>query len=218
MVAAIIVNVGDKFNRWTIIGRSIKVSGNRRTCRVRCECGTEKYLHTTYVVSGTVKSCGCLRNEKAAERTSLLNLSHGMSDTWIHGRWSDMKRRCRDKSRPGAMSWAGRGITVCDRWDKSFSAFLSDMGFPPNRNYSLDRINNDGNYEPDNCRWASVETQAINRRSTVLLEYAEERLSLTQWSRIVGVSVSTLSKRIKAGWSVTEALTTPSAEKSRESL
>ena len=111
--------------------------------------------------------------------------------------------------------YGGRGITVCERWRSSFENFLADMGRRPGPEYSLDRINNDGNYEPGNCRWATIGEQAMNRRDNHWIEFNGERRCLTEWARHLGINRATLQYRI-AHMSTAEALTMPlNASKSR---
>ncbi len=125
-----------------------------------CFCGNEFITIAADVRSGRTKSCGCWK-------TSCVKINcktHGKSKTPEHRAWLEMKRRCYNSNRPGWQNYGGRGIRVCDQWLNSFQQFLKDLGPKPDPTYSLDRINNDGNYEPGNCRWANKQTQARNQR------------------------------------------------------
>jgi hypothetical protein len=122
--------------------------------------------------------------------------------------WLSMKRRCYNARCPNYARWGGRGITVCDRWRQSFTNFLADMGRCPD-GYSLDRIDNDGNYEPSNCRWATREQQMRNNRRNRLLTHDGRTQCLAAWSKEVGIRFLTLYYRLKRGWSVAETLTKP---------
>ena len=135
------------------------------------------------------------------------NRTHGASGTPTHNVWLGMMQRC---TRPGHIAWrnyGGRGIAVCARW-MSFEGFLADMGERPNGR-TLDRINNDGNYEPGNCRWASRSEQARNRADTRWLEFRGQRKSASTWSEESGIATTTIVRRIDLGWSVERAITTP---------
>lgn len=123
--------------------------------------------------------------------------------------WRQMRSRCYDSNMNGYENYGGRGISVCDRWIDSFENFLADMGRKPSPKHSLDRINNDGNYEPSNCRWASKLEQDNNRRTNRFLELNGKRMTLAQWARSLNINVVSLSSRLRKGWSVEKALTTP---------
>ncbi len=136
---------------------------------------------------------------------------HGWSGSRTHRAWMNMKRRCYCPTSTRFEQWGGRGIAVCPRWRNDFSAFLEDMGECPSAR-SLDRIDNDRDYEPSNCRWATAEEQTTNRSNTVWLEYGGERLNLTQWARKLGTDKRTLWYRVHAKWPVERILTEPIGE------
>lgn len=123
--------------------------------------------------------------------------------------WARMKSRCFYAGDSRYHSHGGRGITVCDRWRESFSHFLADMGAKPGPDYSVDRINNDGNYEPSNCRWATRKEQANNRRNNRFIEYRGERKTLQQWANELGMNRTTIAARLARGWSMERAVTSP---------
>ena len=130
---------------------------------------------------------------------------HGHYGTPTYISWAQMKSRCLNPKNIGWHRYGGRGIQVCERW-KSFENFLADMGTKP-RGASLERVNNDGHYEPSNCRWATKREQALNRRSTHWLEHNGKRMSIRGWALEIGISEDALGQRIKAGWSLDRALT-----------
>lgn len=132
---------------------------------------------------------------------------HGLTGTRVYEVWRAMLRRCNDQRSHAWMDYGGRGIRVCERWMDIYK-FLSDMGEPP-LGMELDRIDVNGNYEPSNCRWASIETQSRNRRSTVLITFLGETKCLAEWGSSLGLSGSAMRKRINAGWPLEKALTTP---------
>lgn len=124
--------------------------------------------------------------------------------------WTGMIHRCHNSKRNCYRYYGARGIVVCERWRLDFQAFLDDVGERPSPKYSLDRINNDGNYEPGNVRWADRTTQGRNTRANRILEFRGQRKCLTEWSEIVGISVGTIQFRLdEIGWSVERALTVP---------
>ena len=134
---------------------------------------------------------------------------HGLSYSPEYHAWYGMIRRCYTPHYRQFVNYGGRGITVCDRWKTSFMAFLKDIGRRPSPDHSLDRINNDGNYEPGNCRWATNVEQCNNMRRNVRFTFDGVTKTLRQWSRTTGISSGSLEARIKLGWDVERMLTTP---------
>ncbi len=132
---------------------------------------------------------------------------HGFCGTRVYRAWHEMHRRCEDETRPGFQNYGGRGITVCDRWD-TFENFYADMGEPP-EGTSIDRIDNDLGYSPDNCRWATKKEQNRNQRTNRLLTFQGETLPLAAWAERVGLTAGMIYLRLKKGWSVERALSEP---------
>ena len=145
-------------------------------------------------------------------------LKRGISKTPEYRAWYAMIARCYDTRSCIYKYYGGRGITVCAEWRTSFMAFFEYMGERPTPKHSLDRINNDGNYEPDNCRWATWAEQASNRRHCRykgLVEYNGERRGIAEWARIVGMRPATLATRLRHGWSIHNALIIPVSPSNR---
>jgi hypothetical protein len=161
---------GQVFTRLTVLG--FAGSDGKHSWRVcGCSCGQVRKITSNQLRSGKSRSCGCL----ARELTGLRSRTHNKRNTNEFRIWSDMRNRCQNPNNYAYKNYGGRGIQVCSRWE-SFQAFYDDMGTRPSRGHSIDRINNDGNYEPDNCRWATWKEQQNNRRNNVLGEMREQPL------------------------------------------
>jgi len=139
----------------------------------------------------------------------VLRPRHGKAGTKTYRCWADMKTRCNNKNHRAYKSYGGRGIKVCEEWRHSFDSFYLDMGEAPTKNHTIERIDNNGNYEPLNCKWASRQEQSQNRRSNRLLTHKNKTLNVTQWSKIIGVNKNTITYRLIRGWTVERTLTTP---------
>jgi hypothetical protein len=191
----------NRFGRWEII------EGDGALVTARCDCGTVKIVRRRSLRCGESKSCGC---DKAlrGKRISEAKMRHGATRTPAWVAWVGMRTRCNNPNLPSYQWWGGRGIRVCERWS-SFENFLADMGQPPAPRMSLDRIDNDGDYEPGNCRWADHRTQAHNRRDNRVLETPRGPMLMIDAAKAYGLGVSTLSWRLRHGWDVLDALTTP---------
>ncbi len=192
---------GLRFGRLLVLSR---LPNKHEACWLcQCDCGAKASVLGSKLRAGDTQSCGCLRREKTAER-GRINRTHGKHGSPEYGTWAQMWNRCTNPANGNWPNYGARGITVCDRW-KSFEAFLADMG-PRPAGTTLDRINNNGNYEPENCRWATVAEQNGNRRTTVWIERNDKRQSLAAWAREVGISSACLSMRLRAGWPIERAL------------
>ncbi len=163
---------GRRFGRWTVLALIPKDEWRKSKAEweCRCDCGVTKRVIGQNLVRGLTESCGCLRSELLSERKAgnLHNLRHGHAfsgyTTSEYRAWAKMKDRCLNPDSRSFADYGGRGITVCDRWIDGFENFLDDMGPKPGPRLSIDRIDNDGNYEPGNCRWATQSQQNANRR------------------------------------------------------
>lgn len=176
------VSSGDKFKRLTavkIVRTGAKKKPELWLCR--CACGKEKTCNKYSLLGGGSKSCGCLRREN----TAMLKLSHGLAGTPTYASWCSMKSRCLNPNYPKFKDYGARGIKIYDRWEK-FENFLADMGERP-KGKTLDRIENDGDYEPANCRWATPRQQGNNQRTNHLINFGGQTKSIAQWCRHYGI-------------------------------
>ena len=160
--------IGQKFNRLTIIKEEEKIKYEKCTVRrflCRCECGNEKIIIWQHLKSGKIKSCGCLNNEVRSKRIVEYSTKHGLYHHPLYKLYQNMKHRCYNENNTKWEHYGGRGIKVCDRWlgEDGVVNFINDMGERP-IGHTLDRINNDGDYEPSNCKWSTYKEQNKNRR------------------------------------------------------
>lgn len=196
------------FGRLTVIngpirgGRYISPDGTVGSCvmlwHCRCECGAEKTFPRGSLLQGLSRSCGCLKKVWASK----MNYKHGLSNTRPHDIWRTMIDRCTNPNSKIYEWYGGRGITVCERWLGSFESFMDDMGPTYDDRLSLDRYpDQDGNYEKDNCRWATRKEQARNARSNVIIDTPWGRMTITEAGERAGFKRGLLQSRItERGW------------------
>lgn len=170
----------------------------------RCLCGKELSIPICNIHTSSIKSCGCLKKKPSEE----YSYKHGKSRTYIYYAWSQMKDRCYRSNNKAYKSYGGRGITVCDRWLGSFENFYEDMGDRPSNEHSLDRINVNGNYCKENCKWSTRKEQSLNKTNTVVLTVKGVEKPLLEWCRLYNLQYNTVKRRIfNYGWDPLEALT-----------
>lgn len=188
--------VGEKHGRLTIFAFS-HCKNQKSYWLCRCDCGNKKTASVGALRSGSIKSCGCLKTPQP------------MLKSPEYRAWQGMKTRCYNDKWPSFNDYGARGITVCDRWLNSFDSFLSDMGRRPAGEYSIDRIDNDLGYSPENCRWATKAEQSANRQCARMLTCQGRTMSVTEWAQVLGMHRKTLFSRLWRGMNAEDALTMP---------
>jgi len=195
-MSKIIDLIGQNFGRLTVVSKAEPTKGNRRArWNCVCVCGNVSIASGEALRNGRSSSCGCYAAEQSGKRIAAINTTHGMCGTPEYRAWNNMKDRCYNGNNKEFSSYGGRGIKVCDRWLDSFDAFYRDMGDRP-VGTSIDRIDNDGNYESNNCRWATQVEQANNKSINRFICYQGVTKTLSQWARYFNIPMWKLSQRI----------------------
>lgn len=210
-----LIKIGEKFNRLTILKevepyicpKGIKT----RKVLCRCDCGNTKKIKYQSLKTGYTKSCGCLKKENN------FNYKHGMEGTRFYSIWLNMKNRCFNKKVKSYQDYGNKGIIVCKKWKNSFINFRNDMhsGYLKHckefteKNTSIDRIDNNGNYCPENCRWATWKKQMNNTCRNRFLIFKGQNLTMAQWENKLNFRSGALHYRLSNNWSIEKALTTP---------
>lgn len=170
----------------------------------KCSCGNPSYfiVEGTCIRSGNTLSCGCVKKDRHPQ-------SHGQSKGKLYAVWVAMKKRCENANSHDYVRYGGRGICVCDEW-KTYEPFYN---WAMNNGYleglELDRVDNDGNYCPENCRWTTHREQCRNRSTNIWIEYNGKKLSPREWSKITGIPDATIRARLQCGWTSEEAILVP---------
>ncbi len=199
---------GKRFTRLTVIEFAGRNKHNLILWRCLCDCGNEA-ICSSYSLQETIprrakRSCGCLGRDSTSARSK----THGMTHTPTFSSWRGMLHRCEVATATGFDRYGGRGISVCERWH-NFADFFADMGVRPSLNHQIERKDNNGNYEPSNCVWATKKEQARNRRSNRLLTHKGESLPVSVWAERAGLTTYQVINRLNLGWEVERALTAP---------
>ena len=185
--------IGRKFSRLEVLYDAGTSYSGHSLWICKCECGNRCTVTATNLKTGHTRSCGCLVVENNKSRST-----HGMRGRRIYSIWHSMIQRCTNKKNIDYKNYGGRGIKVCESW-RVFSNFFEDMGNAP-IGKTIDRINNNGNYEKENCRWATLGQQANNKQNNHYVTYNGETHTLAEWSRINNLSIHTIESRITAKW------------------
>lgn len=188
---------GEKFNKLTVLRLAGVGKHGQRMWECECECGNIVKVNQYSILKGMTQSCGCKRLDSAKNRNCKHGLTKGHKFPDGYKVWSSMRDRCFNPNNPSYHNYGGRGITVCDRWNNSFTDFISDMGERQNKTFTIDRINVNGNYEPNNCKWATRHEQGRNRRNNIWITYNGETLVLSDWAKKINISPQHLRAKLK---------------------
>lgn len=198
---------GQKFGRLTVIKRVEKQNKTRSAYWLcQCECGNTTIVSSPNLKNKHAMSCDCLQQESRLTHS----ITHGLTKTRIYKIYLGMKKRCYNKNYFQFQYYGGKGIRICDEWLNNFKSFY-DWSIANNYNDTLtiDRINSNGNYCPENCRWVDKYVQANNKKTNKLITYNNETHTMKEWSKITGLTYSTIQHRLDRNWDIEKALTTP---------
>lgn len=195
----------NKYGRLTAIREVEGTSYSRRVSCV-CDCGNKIIVNLNALLSGNTKSCGCLKQELLLESKA----SHGLSATPLYSVWGSIKDRCLNTNCKSYKNYGGRGISICGQWVDNFHLFYKwamNAGYKPG--LTIERVNNDKSYCPENCTFIPLSKQSKNRRNLNFITFKDRTKTISSWAREIGISRESLRDRFKNGWGIEEALTTP---------
>ncbi len=193
-MGSIINLTGMRFGRLVAVGRA----NNRGTVTCWdcvCDCGRRKTVRAQSLREGTTKSCGCYLSEASAQR----GRKHGRSGHALYRKWYGMRDRCENPNNPSFKNYGGRGVVICGPWHK-FENFFADMEPTWRPGMTIERIDNDKGYSPENCEWIPRQDQSKNRRNVIVLDSPWGRMTLAETARAAGISIGALTNRVKSGW------------------
>lgn len=192
--------IGKRFGKLIVLEKTTKRDHRHIVYKCLCDCGRITYASGNKLKRGNTKSCGCLKNINHYA-------THGQTGTRLYSIWLGIKKRCYCKSNKDYQYYGARGISACDEWLNDFQAFYKwamENGYRDD--LTIDRIDNDGNYEPSNCRWVDMKTQNNNQRKNVYLTYDNKTMTISEWSEYLNVPYSTINWRKHQGYDDTECL------------
>lgn len=196
---------GQKFGRLTVIKRveNSKTKGALWLCK--CDCGNETIVQSGNLKNGNSKSCGCLNRENLLKSIT----THGLHNEKLYGVWKGMRQRCNNPTSPRYKDYGGRGIIICEEWNnfKNFYDWAMSNGYK--EGLSIDRIDNNNGYNPNNCRFTDRTIQSNNRRNNKIFTYKGQTHTLAEWASLYNMNYWALWSRIKRGWAIEKTLETP---------
>lgn len=195
----IILESGAIFGRWTVLQEAERDRWGARMYSCRCICGRERAVKVSALHSGQSRSCGCTSTDA--------KVTHGMSQSRLYMVWRGMFDRTQNPNHSEYANYGGRGIRVCERWHR-FELFAADMASGYAKGKQLDRVDNDGNYEPTNCRWTDHRSNQRNKRSNHRVQWHGQTLIVQEWAELLRLNANTIVYRLRRGWSVDRALST----------
>ena len=205
---------GQRFGRLMVVRYAGRSPGKKNLWLCKCDCGNEKVVAVDKLHSGNTKCCGCLQREVHRK----CRMTHGKSDTKLYLVWREMITRTENQNAERYGIYGGRGISICGEWHNDFQLFYDwaiQNGYK--EGLTIDRIDVNGNYEPDNCRWITPYEQSRNLRKNVRITYSGKTMILKDWAKEIGIDYHTLWQRIrKSGWTVEEAFETPVGEQRKK--
>lgn len=198
-----LINPGDRFGRWTVLSLSERRQNRCCVYNCRCDCGTEREVKSQSLKSGRSRSCGCLNLELLKKRSWEFGPTKRRREYNI---WRGIRQRCLDPNNPSFENYGGRGIKICREWLESFETFCTDMGQAPSGRHSVGRIDNNGDYCKENCRWETFDQQCNNSRWNVFLTHNNKTQTIAQWTKELSLPRGVISSRLRSGWPVDRAL------------
>lgn len=200
--------VGQRFGKLTVTGLD-PVRSKNGTCRwiCSCDCGGSAVVLTENIKRGHTSSCGCAAKEA--------HTTHGDSKTPEYRVWANMLRRCQDQDNPNFKHYGARGIRVCPQW-QTYEGFIADMGYRPSPDHSIERCDVNGNYEPANCYWATIDVQNSNRTDNVVHTVNGQRMTNSEVARLIGITPTAVAQRLARGLTIEEVLAAGKRAKQRK--
>lgn len=195
---------GERFGKLVVLNNEPNLKSHSTRWKCKCDCGNIVIVYTSSLKSGATQSCGCLWKKKISK--------HNMYGTRIYCIYDGMKTRCYNKNFKRYKDYGGRGIKICNEWNDKENGFMNFYNWAINNGYrddlTIDRINNNGNYEPNNCRWVDIKTQANNKTNNFFVTFDNETHTISEWSKILKINKQTLRSRFSNGWNIEKSLTT----------